>query len=111
MFKCSDSSGLATDIFSIYKLYDGNTGIDAVNGFLTNENETFTSNSLGLSYSTTGFTGTFKVFYGLTDVSSSCIFSIVSTNPAGGMTLSIGSTTGIYTLETDNDSWTSDNSS
>jgi hypothetical protein len=108
MIKCSDSTGLATDIFSLYKLYDGNTGINAVVGYLTNENKTFVTNSIGEGYTTTGFSGTFKIFYGLTDVTTSSSFSITSINPSNGMTLSIGSATGIYTLETDDDTWTSD---
>ena len=86
------------DEITIIKLYDGSVGPqgqNALNAYLTNENITVTSESDGTGYSLTSATGTFKVFYGLTDVTTSAVFSGGSTK--NGLTLAIN-TSGVYSL-------------
>lgn len=89
----------------------------ALSGYLTNENHTVAADVNGGSYSLTGAGGTFKVFNGTTDVTtSSTTFSIVEgtdlgttwTQTKNGLTLTLNETTGVYSLS---GTWTSDSES
>ena len=81
-----------TDTVTIIRVQDGQ---NSLSGYLTNESVTVQTDSTGGGgvYSSAG--GTFKVFYGLTDVTTSCSFS--ASNSAG-LSLTINSTTGVYTV-------------
>lgn len=70
--------------------------VSAVNmvGFLTNEAVTLQADSAGTVSSFATATGTFKVYNGLQDVTTSCTFSVLGQT---GCTVAIGATTGIYT--------------
>ena len=82
----------ASDVVSIFAVQDGS---DAVTGFLTNASHTVTANSAGTVSSFSGAGGTFKVFVGGTDVTTSCTFS----TPSGtGVAGSINSSSGVYTI-------------
>ncbi len=65
-----------TDTMTVVRLADGTS---ALSGYLTNESHTVPALSDGSSPSFTGASGTFKVYLGLTDVTSSCTFSVVGT--------------------------------
>jgi hypothetical protein len=100
----------AIDGVSIYGVKDGapgengEDGDDAVIGFLTNESHTVASENDGTGYSLTGSIltgsgGTFKVFDGLTDkTGDGPTYSVVAPAVKNGLTMSIDSTTGVYTL-------------
>lgn len=91
-------SSTAYDEITVVKLYDGAKGKDAITGYLTNESAALPADSAGTVSSYTGASGNFKVFSGTTDVTTSnCAYSVVAPNPASGVTISIGSTTGAYT--------------
>jgi hypothetical protein len=96
-------SGTAFDEITIVKLYDGATGVSAVSGYLTNETVAVatTSGGTGAVYTSAG--GTFKVFNGITDVTTSTAFT--TTAAVSGLTLTIGANTGIYSVA---GTWTSD---
>jgi predicted phage tail protein len=82
----------ASDVVSIFAVQDGS---DAVTGFLTNASHTVTANSVGTVSSFSGAGGTFKVFVGGTEVTTSCTFS----TPSGtGVAGSINSSSGVYTI-------------
>lgn len=98
-------SGAVYDETTVVKLYDGSS---AVVGYLTNETIALSSASNGTGYNLSNASGTFKVFSGTTDVSSSSSFSVVSTATLNGLTATIGST-GYYS--TSGVSWTSDSES
>lgn len=71
-------------------------------GYLTNESHTVPADAGGNVTSWAAAGGQFKVFYGTTDVTSSCTFSVAS-NPQG-LTLGgsggiIGSSTGAYSID------------
>jgi len=85
---------LATDVMSMVGIKPGTNGVNAISGFLTNESSTVTTanNGTGGDYSNSG--GTFKVYNGITDVTGSPTYSVVSSS---GVTISIVST-GIYTV-------------
>lgn len=91
-------SGVYNDEVTIVKLYDGSNGVNAVSGYLTNEAHTIPASSTGTvnsgDYAAAG--GTFKVFNGTTDVTTSSTFTIVGT--PSGITAAIGASTGVYTL-------------
>ena len=87
-----------TDQITITKVKDG-TGITA---FLTNEAHALPSTAGGTVTSFTGAGGTFKVYSGSTDVTTSCTFSVLS-NP-DNVTTSIGASTGVYAVTAEN-SW------
>ncbi len=105
-----------SDKVSIVKIKDGATGASgtAVTGFLTNEAMVVSAASNGTGYSLASAGGTFKVFSGLTDVTTSSAFSITGGTAGGGnvtktqngLTLTISQTTGAYTLS--GASWTTD---
>ena len=84
---------LATDTVSIYAVQDGS---DAIIGLLTNSAHTVSADNAGTVSSFSGAGGTFKVFVGGTDVTTSCTFSVVGT-PAN-TTTSINSSTGVYAI-------------
>lgn len=67
-----------------------------VTGYLTISAVSLSANSSGVPISTTPGNGTFKVFHGSTDVTGNGpVYSLLSSS---GITISINSTTGIYTL-------------
>ena len=94
------SAILATDIMSMIGVKPGidgspgSPGVSPISGFLTNETSAVTtaSDGSGGSYSNSG--GTFKVYNGITDVTGTATYSVVS---SAGVTISIA-TTGIYTV-------------
>lgn len=88
----SGGSGLS-DSITVVKVREG---VDAVVGYLTNEAHTLPASSAGVVSSYTGANGTFKVYYGAADVTTSCTFS-VQTN-ASAVTTSIGAATGVYSI-------------
>ena len=100
-------SGTVYDEMTVLKLYDGATGEDAINGLLTDENSTVPAAYDGNGYDTSNVGGTFKVYYGLSDVTTSSTFTVTN-GTLDGLTLSIGANTGIYSLETPDDTWISD---
>lgn len=73
----------------------GSPGQNAVSGFLTNEAHTVATaaDGSGGSYGSAG--GTFKVFDGATDVTTSATFSIVTSSGISGLTLN---SAGVYAL-------------
>lgn len=95
----------------------GSNGVNAVNGLLTNESVTVAAQSDGTGYSLTNAGGTFKVWSGTTDVTTSAIYNITGGTDAGatwsktqnGLTLTLNETTGVYTLS--GASWSSDSES
>ena len=96
-------SGTAFDEVTIVKLYDGATGVNAVSGYLTNETVAVATDSNGNGAVYTSAGGTFKVFNGTTDVTTSTAFT--TTAAVSGLTLTIGAATGIYSVA---GTWTSD---
>ena len=92
------TSGSFTDTMTIVKL-DGSgiDGVDAIAGYLTNEAHTVSADNAGdvLPVDLTVAGGTFKVYSGTTDVTSSALFSVVSSD---GVTLNINANTGVYTV-------------
>lgn len=93
---------------------NGSPGISPLSGILTNESHVVSANLNGLGYTLTGAGGTFKVFQGTTDVTSSSAFGITGgtssasevTKVQNGLTLTINKTTGVYSLS--GTSWTTD---
>jgi len=83
---------VAIDSVSIYAVQSGS---DAVIGFLTNAAHVVVADSSGTVSSFTGAGGTYKVFVGNTDVTTSCTFSVSSET---GVDVSIGASTGVYTV-------------
>ncbi len=89
-----------TDQLTIVRLRDGTPGADgrnAVTGFLTNEAHTVATaaDGSGGSYGSAG--GDFKVFDGITELTSGVAFSVVSGSVAGISGMAIGAD-GVYTL-------------
>jgi hypothetical protein len=74
---------------------DGADGTDAITGLLTNEAVTLSADSSGVVASFTPANGTFKVFQGTTDVTTSSAFTVASSS---NCTVSIGGSTGIYSV-------------
>lgn len=87
-------SGL-TDQLTVVRLADGAAGQAAVTGLLTNEAVTVAADNGGVVASFLSAGGTFKVFNGLSDVTTSSAFSVVSSS---GVTVGIGAATGDYTV-------------
>jgi len=83
-------SVLATDTVTIYAVQDGS---DAIIGFLTNAAHVVQANSSGTVSSFSGAGGTYKVFVGGTDVTTSCTFSVASET---GVDVTINASTGVY---------------
>lgn len=97
---------LTTDTATIRVTWDGITdditiakvreGLDSVLGFLTNEAHVVPTDAAGNGGSFTAAGGTFKVFQGQTDVTSSGnTFSVAASS---GVSISINSTSGVYTV-------------
>ena len=83
---------VATDSVTIYAVQDGS---DAITGFLTNASHVVVADSSGSVSDFSGAGGTFKVFVGGTDVTTSCTFAkVANTN----ITSTIGETTGVYDI-------------
>lgn len=85
---------LAQDMVTIHAVQDGQ---DTVTGLLTNEAHTASADSSGSVSSFSGAGGTFKVYYGNTDITTNAktAFSVASES---GVDVSINSTTGVYTV-------------
>ena len=81
-----------SDQITITKVKDG-TGVST---FLTNESHTVPANSSGVVSSFSGAGGTFKVYSGSTDVTTSCTFA-VQANP-DGLTTTINASTGVFSV-------------
>jgi hypothetical protein len=73
----------------------GADGVDTITGLLTNEAVTLSADSSGVVASFTPANGTFKVFQGTTDVTTSSAFTVASSS---NCTVSIGGSTGIYSV-------------
>lgn len=106
--RCNSSGNY--DEITIVKLYDGSNGADSVTVYLTNQTTSLAADNTGLVSSYAPAAGNFKLFKGTTDYTTSATYSVVSTNPASGLTCSIVSNTGAYsfsgTLSTDTVSFT-----
>lgn len=90
-----------TDRITITKLREA----AGINGVLTNESHTVPATTAGVVSSYSGATGTFKVYYGIADVTTSCVFSYISnTGFSSAPTGTINSTTGVYTISSAIDS-------
>ena len=95
---------VAEDSVSIFGVQDGS---DAITGFLTNEAHSVGSDFIGnVSLGSAG--GTFKVFVGGTDVTTSCSFAVASET---GVDVSINTGTGVYTVNSFPDGNASGNAS
>ncbi len=88
-----DSASGLSDSITVVKVREG---VDAVVGYLTNEAHTLPASDTGVVSSYVGAGGTFKVYYGAADVTTSCTFS-VQTN-SSSVTTSIGASTGVYAI-------------
>jgi hypothetical protein len=88
---------VARDSVSIYGVQDGK---DSITGFLTNASHVVGTPSDGTvpsgEFSDAG--GEFKVFRGATDVTSQCTFSLLSSSVPTGVTASINSSSGAYSI-------------
>jgi hypothetical protein len=89
------------DELTVVKVREGS---DAIVGYLTNENHTVPADSLGNVTNYAGLTGSFKVFKGATDITSSCTFTTIDTGTGlknGAATELFSATTkGLYTVTT-----------
>lgn len=86
------------DTLTVGKIREGADGTDGdapITGYLTNESAAVAAENDGSVSDFSGTGGSFKVFFGLTDVTASCTFSVVSET---GVDVSIGSSTGVYTV-------------
>jgi hypothetical protein len=86
-----------SDTISVMKVQSGADGTGSKIGYLTNEAHIVPTAGDGSSPDFSGATGTFKVFNGLTDVTTAATFDI----PTGGAvncTGSIDATTGVYSV-------------
>lgn len=90
----SVSDGVVTDSVGVVRLENGK---DSVSAFLTNESHVVAANNAGGGYTLTEAGGSFKVFSGVADVTSSTTFSIVGAATINGLTISINSA-GVYSL-------------
>jgi hypothetical protein len=84
-----------TDDVTLVKVREG---ADAIVGFLTNESHTVPADYLGNVTSYTGAGGSFKVFSGTTDITTSCSFSIQAGGNPSALTVSLGATTGVFSV-------------
>lgn len=84
-----------TDRITITKIREA----AGITGVLTNESHTVPAGTNGAVSSYSGATGTFKVYYGIADVTTSCSFAYISnTGFSSAPTGSINATTGVYTI-------------
>jgi hypothetical protein len=93
----NNSTVLAQDTITLIGVKPGVNGIDAVSGFLTNESATVSTLSDGTGGVYTSAGGTFRVYSGITDVTVSATYSVVTANTTGGLSISIN-TAGVYTV-------------
>lgn len=95
-----------SDTTTIIRLQNGTNNTI---GYLTNEAAVVAAASDGTGYSLTGTGGSFKIFNGITDVSSTATFGVGTAGTASatqnGLTLNINTATGVYSLS--GGSWTS----
>ena len=84
----NDSTDYNSDVFSVYKVQNGADGETPLTGYITNDAISLSAdaNNNVISYSYAN--GYFKVFYGLTDVTSSCTFSSTVINCTGSINAS-----------------------
>ena len=85
---------------------NGTPGAGGLSGILTNESFTTTSASDGTGYTLTSAGGTFRVYSGSSEVTTSSAFSVVGSATLNGLTIAINASTGVYSLS--GASWTSD---
>jgi hypothetical protein len=90
-----DGADTFTDDISITKVREGE---DSTTGWLTNESHTVPGDSLGNVTNYAGATGTFKVYYGAIDVTTTATFSIAPGGNPSGLTTSINASTGVYSV-------------
>ncbi len=81
-----------SDQITVVRIRDGANGLS---GLLTNESATLAANSSGVVSSFAPAGGTFKVYDGVTDVTTLATFVVVSSS---GATASIVSNTGVYSV-------------
>ena len=81
-----------TDTITIIKTVDGKS---TVSGYLTNESVTLSATKEGTVGDYAPASGTFKVFFGSTDVTTSSTFTISTSTD---YTATVGGTTGIYSV-------------
>ena len=87
----------ATDTVTIFGVKSGS---DSITAFLTNNSHTVSSNPDGslASGALDDAGGTFKIFVGTTDKTTSCSFAEVSGQETSGLTSAINSSTGVYEI-------------
>lgn len=90
-----DGSNTYTDSFTIVRLRDGS---DALTAILTNESHGIPAAANGTSPVFTGAGGTMKVYRGTTLLTSGVTFAIASGGNPDGLTASINSTSGVYSV-------------
>jgi hypothetical protein len=86
------------DEITVVRVQDGAAGapgVNAITGFLTNEASTLAADSAGVVSDFNPASGTFKVFNGITDVTTSATFSVQSET---GCDANINASTGAYTV-------------
>lgn len=94
----TDATSTYTDYISIHKIREG---VDAINGWLTNESVTLPASTSGVVSSYAGASGSFIVYYGGVDVTSSCTFAVQSNPDSLTPSLSIvtsGASAGQYSI-------------
>lgn len=92
--KVTASSEGYSDVVTIVRVQDGlNGGVDGLSGFLTNEAHLVPADSDGVVSSWAGASGTFKVYSGATDVTTSSTFALTSSS---NLTATINASTGAY---------------
>ena len=93
----------AEDAVTLFALEEGKGGLV---GFLTNEAHVVPSNAAGTSYSLAGSGGEFKVFKGIGELQTNVSYSVSGGTTSGtvnsatsqGLTFSINTSSGVYTL-------------
>ena len=81
-----------SDTITVIKVADGT---NTTSGLLTNESVTVAADSSGVVTSFANAGGTFKMYYGANDVTTSSAFSVVSSS---GVTIAINASTGVYSV-------------
>jgi len=92
----NSSTVLASDVLSLYGIKPGIPGVSAISGFLTNEAAVVAADNNGTVSSFAGIGGTFKVYDGITDKTSTANYSVV-TAATVGVSITID-TAGVYTI-------------
>ena len=87
-----------SDRISVVKVQDGQDGISPLVGYLTNESHTVSASSSGVVASFTGAGGAFRIFNGLTDITTdpSVTYSVLSET---SVDVTINTTTGVYIVD------------